>query len=255
MTDGARSPYACLAMYPLADLRPAWEELWAGVHELAPWTPPTLSWPDDVHETWTDPRCVLTQACGWPVATRLRNQVAVVGAFELAIEGAEGHRYRTVLVAAHDAPASSFVERAVTVAVNGEDSLSGWISLLDATGTADRGWPGRLVTTGAHVESVRALRDGTAELASVDALTWAYLQRFRPELVDGLHVVGHGPLVPSLPIVTPVTTPAERVDDLRRAFSIAVRDVASTSHELLLSGFASLDIGDYLSLPEQIPVR
>ena len=62
-------------MYPFEPVRPAWETLWTAVHRSAPWTPATLRWSDDVHDTWTDANCVVAQACGWPVAALLRGKL------------------------------------------------------------------------------------------------------------------------------------------------------------------------------------
>lgn len=238
--------YACLAMYPFEPLRPTWEDLWCAVHERATWTPPTLTWPADVHDTWTDLHCAVTQACGWPVATSLRQLVTVVGAFEPRVDGAAGCRYRTVLVTARDEELQSFPARGATVAVNSDDSLSGWISLLAATGAAD-GWPGTVVTTSSHLASLRAVRAGDAELASIDPLTWAYVARLDPDLIGALHQVGVGPLVPTLPVIVPRSTSPERVEDLRAAFVGAFADPTTKAARdgLLLDGFCPLGNADY----------
>ena len=179
------APYATLGMYPLEPLRPAWERLWAAVHELAPWTPATLTWTDDVHATWTDPACVVSHACGWPVATYLRDRVDVVGAFSPDLPDASGHRYRSALVASRPASLASFAAAKAVAAATTEDSLTGWISLRAAAGGE---WPGPVVWTGGHVASLEALQQRRADLASIDPLTLAYVRRHLPDLVAGLHV-------------------------------------------------------------------
>ena len=90
---------ASLAMYPFAALRPAHQRLWDAVVARAPELPATLTWPDDVHATWTDDAVVVKQTCGWPLVTRLATRVRVVGAFEHTVPGARGHRYRSTIVA------------------------------------------------------------------------------------------------------------------------------------------------------------
>ena len=109
------------------------------------------------------------------------------------------------------APSTTFVSPDTTVAANSDDSLSGWVSLQAATVGVGRPWPGRIHWTGAHIESVRAVRAADADLASIDELTWAHLRRLEPGLVDRLHVVGRGPWIPSPAIVTSTG----RVDELR----------------------------------------
>ena len=235
--------FASFGMYPFAALRPAWEQLWSAVHVRAPWTPATLSWDRTVQDHWVDPACAVCHACGWPVATTLRSTVAVVGAFTLALPEADGHRYRSVLVASRSGDLESFVSPDATAAANSDDSLSGWISLQAATVGRGRPWPGRIRWSGAHIESVRAVRGGDADLASVDELTWAHLHRLEPGLVDGLHVVGRGPWIPNPAIVTSTG----RVDELRSAFAGAMDDTATRPARaaLLLAGFVALDRSDY----------
>lgn len=233
---------AALAMYPLAPLRPAWERLWAAVHERVPWTPPSLTWSADVAATWHDPECVVTHACGWPVVTSAREAVDVVGAFHLDLPDADGHRYRTVLLSsrarAPDDPTAAIA------AVNDSTSLTGWVSLRAAL-AGGRPWPGPVVWTGAHVESLRALQERRADIASIDPLTLRHVRRHQPDLVAGLHVVGAGPLVPSPPIVVPRGTPAERIDDLRRAFGAALAASPDVRDELALTAFVGLRRAEY----------
>ena len=242
--------YASLAMYPFAPLRLAWEELWAAVQPRAPWAPAQLRWDGRVQDHWTDPACVASHACGWPVATMLRSTVAVAGAFALALPEAEGHRYRSVFVARRPGSLASFVGSETTVAANSEDSLSGWVSLRAATVGVGRPWPGPIRWTGAHLHSVRAVRAGEADLASIDELTWAHLRRLEPVVIDGLHVVGRGPWIPSPAIVTR----DDRVDVLRLAFKEAMADPATTAARatLLLAGFVELDDDEYRRLPGEL---
>jgi ABC-type phosphate/phosphonate transport system substrate-binding protein len=220
------------------------------VQARVPWAPPALMWDGAVQEHWVDPACVVSQACGWPVATTLRSTVAVAGAFALALPEADGHRYRSVFVAHEPAPVASLIGPQTTVAANSEDSLSGWVSLQAATVGVGRPWPGRINWTGAHLASARSVRAGEADLASIDELTWAHLRSVEPDLVDGLYVVGRGPWIPSPAIVTQ----DDRVDGLRRAFTEAMGDPATRSARatLLLAGFVELDDDEYRRLPDEL---
>ena len=179
--------------------------------------------------------------------TELRHDVTIVGAFTLALEDADGHRYRSVLVADRPLDVAEVAAGHVTAAVNASDSLSGWISLLAATVGVGNPWPGPVRWTGSHAASLRAVRDGTADIASVDALTLAYLRRDRPEEVATLFELGRGPWVPSLPIVVRLGNAAERIDDLRAALVASLDDpvVDGVRADLLLSGFVALDDAAY----------
>ncbi len=98
--------------------------------------------------------------------------------------------------------------------------------------------------TGSHEASLLAIASGDADMAMIDALTLAHLRRLRPELTADLHVLDHGPWIPSPAIVVPATTPDRRIDELRVAIAAALdHEVRQT---LLLDGFVPLDRADYL---------
>jgi ABC-type phosphate/phosphonate transport system substrate-binding protein len=236
-------PLASLAMYPFEQLNPAYDELWGSVHSQLPWTPARLNRTLDVHDTWLQPELVVSQTCGWPLVTGLLDRVQVLGSFRHTQEQADGYRYRTVIVAGEQRELGDFAgERA---AVNSEISLSGWVSLIVAVHGAGGAWAGPVQWTGAHVESLRALQRGEAMVASIDSVSLAHIRRYLPELLDGLHEVGHGPLVPSLPLVASLARSDDEVAALRGALSAAAK---SADPVLMIDGFEPLDIEDYLSL-------
>jgi len=237
-------------MYPFEWLRPAWEHLWSTVHEQAPWTPASLRWDGDVHDHWVDPDCRVAHACGWPVATTLRGDVEVVGAFALALDDADGHRYRSVVLANRPVALRDVAVTGTIAAANAPDSLSGWVSLLAATVGPGATWPGPVRWTGGHVESLRALQHGRAEVASVDELSLAYVRRHDPDLAAGLHEIGRGPWVPSLPVVVRAGTPVRLVDELRNAIVESLRRpaLAEARDDLFLDGFVALDDSAYRPL-------
>ena len=86
-------------------------------------------------------------------------------------------------------------------------------------------------------------------------MTWHHVQRFAPELTEGLVVVGAGPLVPCLPVVAGLQVPAEAIDELAGAFEQAVADpaMASAVAELRVRTFVRRTLADYLPLLELAP--
>jgi ABC-type phosphate/phosphonate transport system substrate-binding protein len=181
------------------------------------------------------------------VVTSLHGHVEVVGAFTLTLDDGDDHRYRSVVMANRPVALADLVAERATAAVNAPDSLSGWVSLLVAAVGPGGAWPGPVQWTGGHVESLRALCDGRADVASIDALSLAFVRRYDPELVVGLHEIDRGPWVPSLPVVVRAGTPARRIDELRRAIVDALgdADLAGAREELLLAGFVPLENRDY----------
>ncbi len=242
VSDVSDGSYASLGMYPFDSIVTAWEQLWAVVHGRAPWTPAHLSWTNDVHRDWREPLCVVSHACGWPVAAQLVGQVEVVGAFSLTIPGSRGHEYRSVLIGRDPDVLGRLGEPDLVVAANSQDSLSGWVSLLAGTGLAS--WPGPIVWTGAHIHSLKALAVGEADLACIDGLSLVHLTNTRPELLAGLHEVGLGPWIPSPAIVVrPDRSQADR-QQLAEGFRLAVSDQA-IGGPLHFDGFVSLDNAAY----------
>lgn len=237
---------ASLAMYPFAALRDATDQLWEAVRRHLGWGPATLEWDILTPDVWFHPDLLLAQTCGWPLVTQLADSMAVVGAFDHDVPDAHDGTYRSVLVSSSDVMLDELRDRpGVVAAVNGRDSLSGWVSLVYAWG----GVPTDVIETGAHVESVRAVADGRAHVASIDAVSWALLGDLEPGAVAGLHVVGAGPRVPCLPVVVPIAH-GDTIDALRAAFTAAVAepDLARALAALRIRGFVPLDLSDYLPL-------
>lgn len=277
---------AALRMYDLDELRSAYDELWTAIANRLDDAPSELTWTGVPGREWRDPDLVLGQTCGWPLVTDLRDEVTVVGAFHhrLDVDGrppVDGGResggevdvgnrdaaasgvptYRSVVVAAQDRPLAAFAGE--VAAVNGRDSLSGWVSLgaavaavADAadvagassgrsggTGEIAAAFFGGILETGSHQASVQAVQARRAAVASIDAVSWTLFERHRPGLTDGLVIVGRGPVVPTLPLIT------RRIDPrpLRAAISAAVADPATAAcrAQLLIAGFTPLELADY----------
>lgn len=247
------SGLANLGMYPFADVRWAFDRFWEAVTERLDWVPERLDWSVDLHDSWLHDDLVVGHTCGWPLVTRLRGQVRVIGAFAHATPEAEGHAYRSVLVARWPgSPADLAGQRA---AVNGFDSLSGWVSLVAAVHGPGGAWAGDVVVTGSHVESLRAVADGRADIASIDGVTWWHARRAMPDVVSGLAEVGVGPLVPSLPLVTSRLTSDARLRELSVAIVDAVLDplVEPAARAMCVVGFEPLDLDHYLPLLDLAP--
>lgn len=231
-------------MYSIGGVRRGYQRMWGAIARECPDLPRTLTWPDDVHATWTDDDVVVKQCCGWPLVTALGSTVRVVGAFEHDVPGSSGYRYRSVIVSTRAASPDDVSSS--RMAVNSADSLSGWVSLVVWSGRPAGSLWSQAVESGSHVASLQLLREGVAELASIDAVTFEHVRRHWPVLLSGLEVVGEGPLVPSLPLVVPADDHA-LVAPVRRAVGRVVEAdaLAPTLADLRITGFVPLDFEDY----------
>ena len=250
--------YSALGMYPLAQLRAAWDDLYTAVaaraaglgidvqHGSAHST--GSNWAVTPRDSWLDANLVLGMTCGWPLVTALHQQVTVVGtfAYDLPVAGPAPHLYRSCIIARRDVPLAELASAGA--AINSLDSLSGHISLLDAFDLGAM-WPGDVILTGAHMMSIAAVRDGDADIASIDGMTWAFQQRDAPETLEGLVLVGHGPWVPCLPVILGAAADHADLAGWRAAICGALRDpsLATVCETLMLRDFVPADYADYAS--------
>lgn len=248
MSDAAEpGAIAELGMYPFPSVRWAWDELWSAVHARAPWTPPHLAHSGDVHARWADPSCIVNQVCGYPLARDHAERHLVVGSFSLTIPEAVGHRYRSVLLARRPGPLDDLVGITTRAVANSADSLSGWISFLHAAVGPDAAWPGEVTFTSAHVESIRTLAAGRADLACIDSWTLSFVEAEQPDLLAGLHRVGLGPLVPSPAVTLHAALGEARRQELAAAFedAIASPELAHAVRALHVDGFVRTTLDGY----------
>ena len=241
---------ASLAMYPFPALRPAYERLWDGIRSRLSFEAPGLDWELPASEACRREDLLLGQTCGWPLITELAGSVVVVGTFDCDVEGAVDGTYRSVLTSNRTSAVDEVIRRpGLTVAANSPDSLSGWISLRAAAGAADVVLD-RVLWTGSHAASVVAVGDGRADLASIDAVTWAHLDDQRTV------VVGQGVRVPCLPLVTSASMALATRAELRVALAEAIDDpaMAATCARLRVRHFLDRDLADYQGLAALAPL-
>ncbi|HZX55039.1 MAG TPA: PhnD/SsuA/transferrin family substrate-binding protein [Ilumatobacteraceae bacterium] len=232
---------ASLAMYPYDHLRPSWDQLWDAVRSRLSFDAPALDWELDPDVAALRDDLVLGQTCGWPLATAMRSAVHVVCTFDCDVEGDDDGSYRSVVVSPIDASLDDIFSRAdLRVAVNSVDSLSGWISLRSVA-AAHHVTVDNVEWTGAHADSIVALQDGRCQLASIDAVSWAHLAP------RGLFIVGHGPRIPCLPLVTARSSGLGVRDELRSCIGGAVADasLAEVCATLKIRRFIERDLADY----------
>lgn len=242
-----------LGMYPFRSFDAAWDDIWTAIQERVPWLPGELTRSDDVHARWSDPDCVVTQMCGWPFAAQHRDAWRLIGSVSLGIDEADGDgHYRSVLVTPHDVDLRELLRGRATgadvrVVANSVDSLSGWISLLDAIEPVRDGAPMATSFTDAHIDSLRALQVGAADLACIDSWTLALIAVDEPDLVGGLRRIGQGPRIPTPPFVARATLGEDRIAALRSAVWLAMNDPATAAARatLRISAPAANSMPDY----------
>ncbi len=241
---------ANLPMYDWPEVQPANDRLWAGIRDRLRVggmnAPDALHRGGDLCADWQSPDLILSQTCGFPYRTRLHGQVALVGTPDFGLAGAEpGYYYSNLLVRA-DAPGEWTDFLGGRLAINGFDSQSGWAAPQNHAVAAGRMFE-RVLETGAHPESARAVAEGRADIAAVDAVTWRLIATHRPQIAPQLRIVARTDPTPGLPLIT---ARGNDVAAIRQAFRDAAAALSDMDRAALgLRGLADIPTDAYLAVP------
>ncbi len=233
-------------MYDLPELREQTDALWHAVANYLKTrgfeTDRGLWRPNDLAAHWSDPLLLLSQSCGYPLLS-LPTHVRVVATPAYAATGCDGPWYRSALIVHRDSRATDLGAVCGGVcAVNSWDSNSGMNMLRAAVAplARRRTFFRRVVLTGSHAASVEAVGTGKADLAAIDCVTLALLQRHRPALTACVKILDWTMPAPGLPLIT---AGDDRLRDLlRQALAAVAADVelAGLRQALLLDRFVLL---------------
>jgi ABC-type phosphate/phosphonate transport system substrate-binding protein len=238
---------ATLPMYDWPEIREATDALWAAMARQLGVEVPLTRGPDHT-AGWRDPTLLFSQTCGYPLTHAYRGTLKLVAVPHYHAEGCGAGTYCSLILARRDGPLSSF--RDAIAAVNAPDSMSGMLALkLVFAPFANKGrfFSGTL-HTGGHLNSLKAVREGRADICAIDAVCCALARRYWPADMAGLVEVARSPMVPALPYVTV----AGDVSALQAALAavFAERDLAKVRDALLLDGFSTPDIAIYDRITE-----
>jgi ABC-type phosphate/phosphonate transport system substrate-binding protein len=242
---------AMISMYDVPELRPTIEAWWAGLarHWRAAGLediPDSTDMPDELCELWLAPDLFIAQTCGYPLTHRLKDRVTLVATPCYAVDGCVGPSYHSVIVVRRDSGLQGLDDIAGKVAaINGHDSQSGWNALRHSL--IGKGAPARIVETGGHRRSMAAVREGRADVAAIDCVSYAHLQGVAPEEVAPLRVIARSASAPSLPYVTRRDISPTDLQKLRAGLRAAVADpaLAGTRSALLIAGIEIVPLPAY----------
>ena len=241
---------ASLPMYDRPETAAANDRLWSGIARVLRQrgidAPEALDRDTGLWEAWQSPDLLLSQTCGLPYRTRLHATVALVATPVCALDGVPPGYYQSVLVARRDDPRRRLSDFAgATLACNDTLSQSGWAApMTEAAATGITLGP--TLITGAHRQSAAAVADGRADIAAIDALTWAMIRRWDP-CAAMLREIGTTAPTPALPWITgrPDLVPA-----LAEALDQGVAALSADDRAMLgITGTIRLGREAYLAVP------
>ena len=227
-------------MYDVPANRAAHRRLWQSLQDHLPnapnFTPPS----EDFMVDWLNPELYLSQTCSLPYRAALHGQVQLIATPDNQIPNCPPGYYCSVLLARQGA-VPNLAANDFTLAYNEPLSQSGWaapqsIGLTGATA----------LQTGGHAASARAVLEGRADLAAVDALTWHFLTRDWDKAA-GLVVCATTPATPTLPYITALSQNAAA---LREALRQAILSIGPKDQQTLqIFDLVEINAETYLQLP------
>ncbi|MDJ0827286.1 MAG: hypothetical protein QNJ16_17480 [Rhodobacter sp.] len=244
---------ASLPMYWRAESADAWFRFWDAVRRAAAQDGhalPKLTPPDALHADlaahWLAPDLALSQTCGLPFRTVLKDRVEYVATFDFGLKCRPGYYYSQVIAHPDVPPGATSLRLAYSTA----NSQSGWAA---ATESPDDGHPpwvasaATLVRTGSHAGSWTTVAEHRADIACIDAVSWRLLKRF--DAADRtVRLRGRTNPTPGLPLITAKGTDPE---PLRRALRHAMQSLTATDAADMggLRGLAVLTAHEYNAVP------
>ena len=89
------------------------------------------------------------------------------------------------------------------------------------------------------------MREGRADLAAIDSVTFAYLARHAKEEVAGLRIVARSAFSPTLPYITAATVTDEQAGQIRQVMNQALRELPDVAEILGLQEVLPASESDY----------
>jgi ABC-type phosphate/phosphonate transport system substrate-binding protein len=246
---------AGLSMYDLPELHALSDEWWSGLArafraEGIAVVPDRLDRALPLDALWSSPDLFLTQICGYQLRGAWAPRLRYVATPRYAAPGCEGVSYCSWVVVKMACPASE-VEglRGARCVINSQSSHSGCNALraLVAPLSHDGRFFGAVNVSGSHAASLAQLQDDLADVAAIDCVTYALLERWRPQAVARTRILARTQAVPSLPYATRLAIPSDLIPRLRAGLFRAISDPAlvDVRNALLLAGFEVLSLASY----------
>ncbi len=246
---------ASFPMYDFEEVHGAHEVLWnsvarklekAGVKGV----PAALDRARGVHELWTDPELLLSQCCGADLVGRYAGTLALVATPRYRAPGCDGCFYSSVVLVAGHSPATEISDlRNAVCVVNSHESHSGTNALRALVAPFSRGgrFFSRIVTSGSHPASVATVARGEADVAAIDCVTYAHLERYRPSVLEGTRPLCYTARAPGIPFVTRAGTDPDRIRQLQSALADAFEEPEgrAAGASVFIDGVEILPFSDY----------
>jgi len=222
------------------------DALWSGMRAALGYGPASLSRGGDLWAEWQSPDLLFSQTCGYPYRAHLHRHVQILGTPDHGLPGCPPGHYNSVLIARRDDARTKLEDfAAARFAFNEPLSQSGWAA--PQTFAATRGFAfTNPIQTGGHNVSARAVAEGHADIAAIDALTWKLIQR-HDACAAALKEITRTEPTPTLPYITAKGRDAAT---LTQALTHAIAQLAPQHRDaLMLRNLVQIPASAYLAIP------
>jgi len=258
------APIAALTMYGYdwvrADIRAFWAAVASRLKDAGmKGVPARLTWKMEEEAQWRAPNLLLGQTCGYPLMKGITGPVRLVATPTFDVPHCEGSRYRSLVVVRKDEAATSLIRlRGRVAAVNSLTSHSGMNAfrrlvadyVRQSEGPRGRApdraggarFFGDVVVSGSHLDSLRAVAAGKADVAAIDAVSFHLIARGEPDLADSVKILTTTLPAPGLPLITAGGQGDAELRQLRLAVmdTLADADARDALKNLGIAGFQVL---------------
>ena len=249
---------ASFPMYDFPEVHWALDALWRAVagnlrDRGVAGVPDELLHTRPLAELWTDPDLFISQCCGLDVVKNYTRHLLPLATPLSVASGRDRHRYRSKIIV-HEGSSAACLEdlRGRICAVNGPESHSGMNVLRALIAPLSNGRPffAEVRESGAHADSIAMVASGSADVAAIDCVTYALLERHRPAAIAGVRVLTHSEYGPAIPYVTRTDTAPETVERMREAIVSAFAEpgIEDALDALFLVCVTVLPKGSYYAL-------
>ena len=238
--------------YEYAGQAARWRQFWQQLSGFVPARAPIRFWTQDPEPLWRSGEYDLTWACGGDVALHPGRFCPIAVPIFAASPLAPG-QYCSLIVRRHGACDLPFAQ--LQVGLNAAASVSGHLALARWWHAAGHPDPARVLVTGGHEASVRALLDGRVDLAALDSQGFDLLGEAYEGLVTHCQIIAQTPPLPAPPLCLPAGIDPRQESAWREGLRAASAALATGDlHDcgLGICGFHPVTEADYKGLGDDL---
>lgn len=232
-------------MYDRREIAQANNAFWAAIRHNLGYGPEFLTRDMQVWDIWQSPDLLLAQTCGYPYRAHLHGHVALIGTPDYGLPDCAAGYYYSVFIARRNDPRRSLHDFASAgFAYNEPLSQSGWAAPTAHMAAQNLTYATRL-QSGAHVNSAKMVAQSHADIAAIDAVTWAMIEKYDSFAKD-LHIIERTAPTPGLPYIAALGVDKPK---LSAAIEDAIHNLPVEMRVALhLKGLVTIPAADYLAI-------